>query len=209
MKLGPISLVLAGLMAITPRASAGCMDTDNKLWINDPGQKAIYNRLMGLMACPADVDKDEGHQIDAVACNWFVAKALSELYGVHDFDPTTQGKWLNANEIVAWVRSHEALWSKLGPGNVQSVLNDAAAGAANEQPTIATTQGEPHGHVGIILSGIPQASTTWKDAQGNALRAPNSAAFSLNSVSKAYVFCRLSAGFSDPSKVEIYFRVKN
>jgi hypothetical protein len=208
MKLRTVSRTSAALLVLTSTASAGCMDTDNQFWINGPGQRAIYDKLMSLMACPADVNKDEGRQIDAVAYNWFVAKGLSELYGVHDFDPTTQGKWLNANEIVAWVRSHGNLWTKLGQANVQSILNDAAAGAANKQPIVATMQGDPHGHVALVLGGTPQSSTTWKDAQGNALRAPNSAAFSLDNVAKAYVFCRLSAGFSDPSKVELYFRVK-
>lgn len=205
---GGIVRTLGILLAITASASAGCMDTDNKFWIDGAGQRAIYDKLMGLMTCPADVDKDEGRQIDAVACNWFVAKALSELYGVHDFDPTTQGKWLNANEIVSWVRGHAELWTKVGQGNVQSVLDDAAARAANKQPVIATTQGDPHGHVAVVLGGSPHASTTWKDAQGKDLLAPNSAAFSLDNVAKAYVFCRLSAGFSRPADVEIYRRTK-
>jgi hypothetical protein len=184
------------------------MDTDNRFWINSPGQRATYDKLMQLMSCPADVDRDEGRQIDAVACNWFVAKGLKELYGVDDFAPGAQGKWLTANEIATWVRSHPDKWSKLGQANEQSTLNDAANGASNQQPIIAVMEGDPHGHVALVLQGGQQASTTWKDAAGTALKVPNSAAFSLNNVSKAYVFCRLSAAFSDPSKVELYYRVK-
>jgi hypothetical protein len=184
------------------------MDTDNRFWIGTPGQRATYDKLMGFMSCPADIDKDEGRQIDAVACNWFVAKALNELYGVDDFGPKTQGKWLTANEIATWIRKHPDQWTKLGQANEQSTLNDAASGASNQQPVIAVMQGDPHGHVALVLPGALQVSTTWKDATAATLKVPNSAAFSLNNVNKAYVFCRLSAAFSDPSKVEIYFRQK-
>jgi hypothetical protein len=147
------------LMSIGP-AKVGCMDTDNGYWISDSGQRAVYDRLMGLMACPADADKGEGRQTDAVACNWFLAKALSTLYKVDDLGPATNGHWLTANEIVAWVRSHGAQWTRLGLANDQSVLNDAALGAANGQPNIAAMQGDPHGNVTVVISGTPKLSTT-------------------------------------------------
>ncbi len=92
--------------------------------------------------------------------------------------------------------------------NVQSVLNDAAAGAADAQPVIAIITGDPHGHVALVLPGQPAPSTTWKSTAGVPLKAPNSAAFSLNNINKAYVSCRLSAAFSDPSNVEIWWRLK-
>ncbi|WP_426418095.1 hypothetical protein [Bradyrhizobium genosp. A] len=208
MNFGRIVLAFWTWLALGAVAAAGCMDTDNKFWINAPGQQATYDKLMQLMSCPADVDDDEGRQIDAVACNWFVAKGLKELYDVADFTPDTQGKWLSANEIAAWVRSHPDQWTKLGQANEQSTLNDAANGASNQQPILAVMEGDPHGHVALVLQGTLQASSTWKDSAGTRLKVPNSAAFSLNNVSKAYVFCRLSAAFSDPSKVELYFRVK-
>ena len=56
--------------------SAGCMDTDNQMWINDAGAQAVYDKLMGQMACPLDADKQTlTQQIDQVACNYFAAKA--------------------------------------------------------------------------------------------------------------------------------------
>jgi len=85
---------------------------------------------------------------------------------------------------------------------------DAAAGAENGQPVIATLVGDPHGHVALVLGGKLQQSTKWKSPGGVALKVPNSAAFSLDRVDKAYVFCRLSAAFSDPAQVELYTRLK-
>lgn len=186
----------------TATASAGCMDTDNRLWLSPSSDRTTYDRLMQLMACPADVDKDEGRQIDHVACNWFVAKALDTLYGVKDFGPSVNGRWLNANEIVAWVTSHPKLWTRLGNAADQATLDEAAAGAGNGQPVIATMVDDPHGHVAIILPGAVQNSTTW------GMMVPNSAGFSLDHVGNAYVYCRLSATFSDRNQVNIYFRVK-
>lgn len=205
-----MGLNIAGLTALSLVISgsfnacfAGCMDTDNKLWLT-PSNQSIYDRLMALMACPADVDSDTGRQVDAVACNYFVAKGLNDLYGVNDFtSASNNGIWLTANQIADFVRSHPELWSDLGSASSQQTLADAAAGAAQNQPTIAVMKGDPHGHVAILLPGTLEPSTTW------ALNVPNSAAFSLNNVSKAYVFCRLSAAFSDPSQVEIYWRVKS
>ncbi|TKB20444.1 MAG: hypothetical protein E5V75_05090 [Mesorhizobium sp.] len=147
-------------------------------------------------------------QIDQVACNWFVAEGLKQLYGINDFAKDTNGHWLTANEIADYVRAHTDTWSSLGVAKDQTVLQNAAAGAANGQAVIAVMTGGAHGHVAIVLSGDLQSSTTWKDAAGQPLRVPNSAAFSLNHVDKAYVGCRLSAAFSDPSEVEIFWRLK-
>jgi hypothetical protein len=196
----------------TTTVFAGCMDTDNQFWINNPGARPVYDKLMGLMTCPLDADKVTARLIDQVACNVFVAKALSNLYDVADFAPSNNnGAWLSANAIVGFVRTHTDLWSKLGLANEQSVLGNAAAGAAGGQPVIAAAEGDPHGHVALVLAGQLQTATKapWRDSAGNQLKVPNSAAFSLNDVNKAYVFCRLSAAFADPSLVEIYWRVKN
>ena len=197
------------LYSISCYSSAGCMDTDNLLWKNAASQQN-YDKLMSLMSCPVDADTDTGIQVDSVACNYFVARTFEKLYGVHDFSPDGggAGKWLTANQIADYVRSNSEIWSKLGSANDQAVLADAAQGAANGQPVLAVLKGDPHGHVAVILGGALQPSTTWKDIGGKSMRVPNSAAFSLNNVAKAYVFCRLSAAFSDPSLVEVYWRVK-
>jgi hypothetical protein len=197
-----LSFTLILLTAAVIPAEAGCMDTDNAYWIGVPAQRATFDKLMGLMACPTDADNDTGRQVDSVACNYFVAKGLEILYGVKDFTPDLNGKWLTANEIANYVRSHTDVWTKLGEPITQSLLVDAAAGAANGQPVIAVLKGDPHGHVAMILAGDLKRSTTWN------MNVPNSAAFSLNNVNKAYVFCRLSAAFSNPSDVGVYFRLK-
>jgi hypothetical protein len=196
-------VLLLSLSFCAAPAVAGCMDTDNQFWLGKTGDRTTYDRLMKLMACPADAEKDEGRQIDAIACNWFVAKAIDELFGIKDFRSSGDGRWLSANEIVTWVRGHPSTWSKLGNADDQATLDNAAQGTKNGQLVIATLTGDPHGHVALILAGEQKFSSTWSRL------VPNSAAFSLNNVNKAYVFCRLSAAFSNPSEVEIYWRVKN
>lgn len=203
------SLASLLLLATATSTWAGCMDTDNAMWIS-ADEQATRGRLLQLMACPLESDKQTASQIDHVACNWFVAEGLHKLYGVDDLTDTANGHWLTANEIANYVRSHTDTWSSLGLANVQSVLQEAAKGAANGQPVIAVMTGDPHGHVAIVLPGALQTATkaAWRDASGNQLKVPNSAAFSLDKVSMAYVGCRLSAGFSDPSKVELFWRPK-
>jgi hypothetical protein len=193
--------MLVSLLLPAGQAAAGCMDTDNSFWLSASSQPT-YDKLMSTMACPVDADQSTGTQVDAVACNYFVAKALDTLYGVKDFTPDVSGHWLTADEIVAYVRSHSDSWAKLGMANDQGVLNDAANGAANGQPVIAAITGDPHGHVALVLGGDLKPSTNWK------LNVPNSAAFKLADVDKAYVFCRLSFAFHSPDGVEIYWRVK-
>ncbi|MHA6879432.1 hypothetical protein [Ralstonia pseudosolanacearum] len=185
------------------------MDTDNQFWRNEDTQQQ-YDQLMQLMACPVDSDQQTTAQVDAVACNYFVAKAVDTLYGVSDFSPSGggAGAWLSANAIGDYVQTHKDTWSKLGNADNQQVLQDAASGAANGQPVIAVMKGNPHGHVALVLGGELKASTTWVSDTDDNMRVPNSAAFSLEHVDKAYVFCRLSAAFTDPSNVEIYWRVK-
>ncbi len=188
-------------------AYAGCMDDESKHWL--PSQRALYDKLMGLMTCPVDADNAEGRQVDAVGCNYFVAKALSEVYGVDDFTPDGHaGTWSTANEIADLV-TKSPNWSLLGPANDQSTLANAAQGAANGQPVIAVIASNPNGHVALVLPGKLMPSS-WKDGNGKYMNVPNSAAFSLDEVSKAYVFCRLSKTFTNATKdgVKLYWRAK-
>ncbi len=83
--IGTLSLLLA--IILSANARAGCMDSDNKLWVS-PAERSTRDKLIHLMACPAEVDVDTARQIDAVACNWFVAQAVNSLYGVTDFELT-------------------------------------------------------------------------------------------------------------------------
>jgi hypothetical protein len=196
---------LYGLLAaawVFNQAVAGCMDTDTELWKTESSEQELtYQQLMELMACPVDSDAVSGSLSDQTACNYFIAMALNKLFKVNDFLPEGD-KWPTANEIAEYVETHDDKWEKLGRAEDQSVLNEAAAGAANGQPVIAVRQGADHGHVAIILPGELRYSSNWK------MDVPNSASFLLGNVDKAYVFCRLSFAFHEPDDVEIYWRLK-
>lgn len=199
-------IVIAALAAFgcsmsVSAATSDCMNADSPSWHTTESQRALYRQLVEYMSCPSD-DPASGKLADRVACNYFVGKVLNDVYNIDDFSTGT-GSWLLANEIHRYVSRNTKAWSRLGAANVQSVLNDASAGAANGHAVIAITPGVP-GHVALILPGLPKASSSW-----GGLKVPNSAAFSLDNVDKAYVFCRLSYAFSDPRKVEIFWRVKN
>ncbi len=129
----------------------------------------------------------------------FVARAAEGGYGVTDFK-NADGSYMAANTIMDQVSGNPA-WSKLDMASSQDVLNNAAAGA-EDHLIIAVMSDQPHGHVALVLPGDPLFSSNWN------LSAPNSASAFLNNVSKAYVFCRLSWAFNDPSKVQFWWRPK-
>lgn len=187
-----VGLVATSLLCCgTSAYAANCMDSgEGAAW--KAAYPTLYSQLMGYFTCIDDPN-------DPVACNVFVARAAEGTYGVTDFKQA-DGTYMPANTIMNVVKSNAA-WSKLGSANSQSVLNDAAAGA-QDHFIIAVMSDQPHGHVAIVLPGVPQPSGTWK------LSAPNSASAFLGNVSKAYVFCRLSWAFQDPAKVEIWWRPK-
>jgi len=177
----PLILRAAGADA----APRDCMNNDPQWWRGSPQSEALYNRLVGMLSCPTD-DPASGRLADRVACNYVVGRALNEIYGISDFS-TGPGSWLTANHIAEFVESNSQ-WSSLGSANDQAVLDNAAQGAANGQPVIAVQRGSP-GHVVLILPGEPKPSSTWRDSAGRSLRTPNSAAFSLDNINGAYVFC--------------------
>jgi hypothetical protein len=196
------------ILTASTMVQAGCMDTENEFWLTTQAQKDLFNKLVGIMSCPVDADASTAVNVDAVSCNYFVGKALVTVYGVKDFAPEMNGgRWLTANEIIDSVRVRTDVWTKLGDGNDQNVLRNAAAGAAT-QPVIATMKGAQHGHVALVLPGELKSSSTWVKPDGAAMVVPNSAAFTLNDVNKAYIFCRLSRAFAEPDKVELYWRVR-
>lgn len=192
--LGPVRAVRA----------ANCMDADPVYW-QDGRRLPQYDTLMSLMACQANATPTEGTQLnDTSACNWFLSRALEKLYGVKDFVPAGDAEWLSANAIYDHVRG-DPNWSRLGSASDPAVLADAAQGAANGQPVIAASKGNPHGHVALILPGELLPSGSWNQ------KVPNSASFFLDetrTVAKAYVGCKLSWAFTSPNGVEIFWRLK-
>jgi hypothetical protein len=196
---------LACVLCSLPAAAAeNCMSADPVYW-QEGRRLPEYDTLMSLMACKADATPVEGNQLnDTSACNWFLSRALEKLYGVTDFIPVGDDEWLNANAIYDHVQS-DPNWSRLGLASDQTVLADAAQGAANGQPVIAARKGQPNGHVALILPGELLPSDHWH------LNVPNSASFFLDedkTVVKAYVGCRLSWAFKNPDSVEIFWRLK-
>ena len=191
-----IAVVIGALLlgASSAAQAANCMDTgEGAAW--KARYPAIYAKLMTYFAC-----EDTS---DPTACNVFVAKAAEDVYGVTDFK-RADGSYMTANTIMDFVHGNSG-WSKLGMATSQSVLNDAAAGA-EDHLIIAVMSNQPHGHVALVLPGSPLTASdysgTWK------LKTPNSASAFLGNASKAYVFCRLSWAFSDPTKVELWWRPK-
>jgi hypothetical protein len=184
-------LALASSLACAPAYAANCMDTtEGAAW--KASYPDLYQKLVGYFTCIDDPN-------DPVACNVFVARAAEGVYGVTDFK-NADGTYMTANTIMDQVQANPA-WSRLGKANDQMVLNNAASGAGDHL-IIAVMSDQPHGHVSLVLPGNTLFSSNWK------LNVPNSASAFLGNVSKAYVFCRLSWAFSDPSKVELWWRPK-
>ena len=180
------------MLCVSPaaNAAANCMNTtEGDAWKSQYRDK--YDKLMGYFTC-----EDE---TDPVACNVFVGRAAEGLYSVTDFK-NADGSYMPANTIMDFVKTNSA-WSKLGMANDQAALDNAADGAQN-QLIIAVMSDDPHGHVAIVMPGDPMPSSSW----GN-LRVPNSASAFLGKVDKAYIFCRLSWAFKDPSRVELWWRL--
>lgn len=186
-------IALGSLSLVTSQAAVAaehCMKTgEGSAW--KAKYPDIYTKLMSYFTC-----QDTG---DPVACNVFVARAAEGVYGVRDFKKS-DGSYITANMIMDHVKSNK-IWSKLGMANDQKVLNDAAAGA-EDHLIVAVMSDQPHGHVALVLPGAPMASNSWK------LNVPNSASAFLGNVERAYVFCRLAWAFSDPAKVELWWRPK-
>jgi hypothetical protein len=209
MQLNPIAIVAFGMVAVVfaplrAVSAANCMDADPVYW-QDGRRLPQYDTLMSLMACQANAAPVEGTQLnDTSACNWFLSRALERLYGVKDFIPVGDDEWLSANAIYDQVQN-DPNWSRLGPASDQAVLANAAQGAANGQPVIAASKGNPNGHVALILQGELLTSGSWH------LNVPNSASFFLDNnrtVGRAYVGCKLSWAFESPNGVEIFWRLK-
>ena len=159
-----------------------------------PGwEKTLQSRLSEFLSCQNQVD-------DSSPCNRFVGKALSDVYGIDDFqDPANKSQYLSANLIAAYVTVSKN-WVSLGTADSQAALTEAAAAANAGRAAIAVKPGDAHGHVALILPGPLQESPNWK------LNVPNSACFFLGKPNQSYVGDKLSRAFSSPTGVKLFAR---
>lgn len=122
-------------------------------------------------------------------CNVFVIRALSDIYGVPDFK-TQKGDFLSANEIVRLLESGHNEWAEIGSVSDSSSGLCAQVLANRGFPVVAAMRSKDHGHVALVLPGMPALSTSWKTY------APNSASFFLDRPEKGYFDRPLSKAFS-------------
>jgi hypothetical protein len=181
-----IALVMT--VAIIPTSGSGGGPVISPGW-----EKRLQQRLGEFQSCKEKID-------DSSPCNRFVAQALSDVYGIHDFeDPAKKGQYLSANLIEAYVLFSKD-WVLLGMADSQKALDEASSSANKGYAVIAVRPGEDHGHVAIVLPGPLSNSPSWK------LNVPNSASFFLGKATQSYVGDKLSKAFATPTGVKLFAR---
>jgi len=140
-------------------------------------------------------------EADQSPCNWFVGKALQEVWKLDDFKSSPG--YLTANEISTYLLTHCPPWKSLGTAADQSVLKNSQQAANDSMPVVAVRPDTPNGHVALIIPGKLEHSTTWN------LEVPNSASFIWKKPADSYVGRRLSEAFRNDYKpdVKIYTRL--
>lgn len=155
----------------------------------------VENMLGEYLSCKTLID-------DRIPCNFFVGRALNKVYGISDFDLSTDAeeRYFLANEIATILEFNSEDWTLLGKAEDRQVLNESVNYANLGKAIIAVQSKSPYGHVAVILPGEVEYSGNWK------LKVPNSASFFLDRPSKSYVGRELSFVFSTPEEVKIYGR---
>ena len=85
-------------------------------------------------------------------CNLFV-NGVAKSLGYFSFWPSNLSNPLTANEIYAWVWSSSE-WTQITGDVAQAHANSGAF-------VIAVQDGDPHGHVDVIMPGTMVNSTKW------------------------------------------------
>jgi hypothetical protein len=138
-------------------------------------------------------------------CNRFFGRAMSEIFCSSEFGPNSQGSFLVANQIAAYVADPDNGWTHLGTATSQSALDSARVRSGDDYVVIAVKAENPKGHVAIVLPGPDAQSGKYKATWGT-LWIPRSAAALLGSPAGSYVGRSLSSSWRDPSGVELYSR---
>jgi len=182
-------------------AAHKCERTDPALWDRSDEYTRVVTHLGKLFQCIDTTDVNEYTLRDKTACNWFVGKAVDEIYGVNSFKKKKNNEYYLANEIASKLANNEFDgWTHIGTGNDQDVLILAGNKAELGKPVIAAwLNGAGHGHVSLVMPGGLQTSSGW------GLDVPNSANMRLNNINSSYIGCRLSYAFGSDKKSDVAF----
>lgn len=131
-----------------------------------------------------------------LTCKFFIAKAISEYYGINDFkDGDNFVDYENIRNMV----ENDPDWEKLGEATDQLVLEKAQVNANKGIPTIAINTDNLYGHVVIITKGNLTKAHNW-----NGLMAPNCASFFMVKSVKPFVNKSMGYAYSTPESVYLY-----
>jgi len=176
-----------------------CEQSDPSLWDRSDEYDRVVSYLGNLFQCIDTSDVNEYTLRDRTACNWFVGKAVNEIYGVDSFKINNTNQYYLANEIAEKLAKNEFDgWVLIGAGNDQGALTLAGNKAELGQPVVAAwSNNAGHGHVSLVMPGGLQKSSAWN------LEMPNSANMRLDNINSSYIGCRLSFAFGSDKKSNV------
>jgi hypothetical protein len=129
-------------------------------------------------------------------CKFFIAKAISEYYGIEDFmDGDNFVDFENIRNLV----ENNPEWVKIGEASDQNVLEEAQVNANKGIPTIAINTKDLYGHVVLITKGKLSKAHNW-----NGLMAPNCASFFMVKNMEPFVNKSMGYAYSTPESVYLY-----
>lgn len=178
-----------------------CERTDPALWDRSDEHNRVVTHLGKLFQCVDTADVNEYKLRDKTACNWFIGKAVDEIYGLKSFKKKDVNEYYLANEIAFKLANNEFDgWTHIGAGNDQNALTLAGNKVELGKPVVAAWFNKlGHGHVSLVIPGGLQPSGGW------GLDVPNSANMQLNSINSSYIGCRLSFAFGSDKKSDVAF----
>lgn len=136
------------------------------------------------------------HAETELTCKFYIAKAISEYYGIDDFkDGDNFVDYENIKNLV----ENNPEWEKIGEANDQNVLEKAQVNANKGIPTIAINTNDLYGHVVIITKGNLTKAHNW-----NGLMAPDCASFFMVKKVKPFVNKSMGYAYSTPESVYLY-----
>ena len=158
----------------------------------DQGRRnqSLENTLYELFACIPDQELGALQQNDLTACNWFVGKALLEVWDYRGF--MIKDRFMTTDELAR--KSAGFLiskgWVEIGTAGEQSNLMQAEALASQGHAVVALKPG----HIALVLPGGLALSPGW------GVKVPMAAQLRIRNVESAFVGCRLSWSFSASDK---------
>jgi len=136
-------------------------------------------------------------------CNRFFGESLEKVYKVNDFYSSKSGKYMNASEAAAFLKTNKQ-WTLLGHAYEQEVLKNAQANANNKKAVVAVyTNAEGLGHTVVITPGKLQPSGSW------GLQVPNAASFFGPQPDKSFIDKSMAYAFAKPMMKDVLIYVRN